>query len=273
MSVDTRSSIAPTVRATQAPNENPAAQNLDARVARRHEIQRRPVVRHLTGAVVERAIARAHAAEVEAEHRRRRCGRSPWRSGRRPCCASCRRRSAADARARRPRGAARRDRRRGGPRPAAAVATGPMWQSHAGSSISASSRPAGPGMSKAMGTVSGTGPESSKCPEFGTCPRTRRKRDLSPDSVDSGSAPERQARRRTLPRRPPGHTLPTRSAARSSPASTGCPARCPTATCTTRTATAPATMDASTSCACSRGRAARPRRARTASRRASRRRR
>ena len=54
----------------QAPNETPAIQQAArVRVDRLHPVERRGGVRELALAVVERALAAADAAEVEAQHR------------------------------------------------------------------------------------------------------------------------------------------------------------------------------------------------------------
>ena len=97
----------------------------------------------LAGPVVEAAGARAGAAEVEAQHRAADAAQRLGRLIHRPSCASCRRTADADARTR-PRRACRR---------AAPASTRPVAstrRSLAGSSSSASRRPAGPGISRSI---------------------------------------------------------------------------------------------------------------------------
>ena len=68
MSAVTRSSAAPVSRATQAPNENPAAQSLAVGIPESHVVQRRTEVVHLPFALVEHSVTRADAAKVEPQY-------------------------------------------------------------------------------------------------------------------------------------------------------------------------------------------------------------
>ena len=116
----------------------PAAQSGASGIPLAHEVERGAEVVHLARPVVERARARAGAAEVEAQHGAADPARAPSPPGTRPSCASCRRTAGADAR-RRPRRAAP------SARPGSTQTVGRRRRaSPAGSSSSASSRPAGP---------------------------------------------------------------------------------------------------------------------------------
>ena len=64
----TRSSAAPVSSAIQEPNENPAAQSGRSGIARVHVVERRREVLLLARAAGEGSVARADAAEVEAQH-------------------------------------------------------------------------------------------------------------------------------------------------------------------------------------------------------------
>ena len=80
MRTRTRSSVAPTVRATHEPNEKPAVHSSVSGYRAAIDVERRAEVGDLARPFVPRAFAAADAAEVEAEHRApdpRQCLRRP----------------------------------------------------------------------------------------------------------------------------------------------------------------------------------------------------
>ena len=131
------------------------------RIPLAHEVERRAEVVHLAGAVGEAPCARAHAAEIEAQHGAADAREAPSPPDTRPWCASCRRTADADARARPP---------RAGRRPGRVEqAVGVDASVDGGSSSSASS---GPRARRFHAVASATVPRTSPRRTRARCPRT-----------------------------------------------------------------------------------------------------